>query len=201
MDQSETMKENCIFCQIAEGRVQSRKVFEDELVIGILDINPANAGHILLMPKEHYMFMPQVPSSVLSRLFIISRQLSNGLLKALKSEGTSVFIANGGVAGQKAPHFMMHVIPRVAGDGVMLSVPENDIVAEVQSRVKSQVTETLSALFGIKPVVNPAEQKQGMKSATGTGSKQDSENQPQPAKSGKADLDSITRVLAGGKDD
>ena len=57
-------KEQCIFCHIIKGDVQSRKVYEDEVCIAILDINPANPGHLLLLPKEHYAIMPQITDEI-----------------------------------------------------------------------------------------------------------------------------------------
>ena len=54
----EFQKKQCVFCQIISGKVQSKKVYDDEKCIAILDINPANPGHVLLLPKEHYSIMP-----------------------------------------------------------------------------------------------------------------------------------------------
>ncbi len=194
--ENQDMKENCLFCHIAEGKVQSKKVYEDELVIGILDINPANAGHVLLMPKEHYMFMPQVPSHVLSKLFIVSKQVSQSVLRAVRSEGTAVFVANGGIAGQRAPHFMVHIIPRTAGDGITLSVPENKIAAEVQATVKSQIHDTLKSVFGIASAAQIEDKSK--KEDENKPAEKKNEEKPETPKS-KADLDSITQILAGDK--
>ncbi len=114
----ELMKENCIFCKIVKKEVPSKIVFEDDLCIAILDINPATNGHLLLMPKEHYMMMPMVPDNVLGHLGVISNYLSDLLKEAMSAEDVSVFIANGAAAGQQSQHFMMHVIPRYKGDGL-----------------------------------------------------------------------------------
>ena len=111
-------KQNCIFCQIIDGKVQSKKIYEDKIVIGILDINPANPGHVLLLPKEHYAILPQVPENEISHIFMVAKAISNVMLRSLKSEGTTIFVANGVAAGQKAQHFMLHIIPRKDKDGV-----------------------------------------------------------------------------------
>ena len=120
----EFQKKQCIFCQIIEGKIQAKKVYEDEKTIGILDINPANPGHILLLPKEHYSVMPQIPEKEVAHLFMASKFLSNAVLKTLEASGTNIIIANGPAAGQKAQHFMIHVIPRKEGDGVEFSLPQ-----------------------------------------------------------------------------
>ena len=78
-------KKQCIFCQIVGGKMEAKMVFEDDNVIAVLDINPANMGHILVMPKEHYAIMPQIPDdemvlmSTLSRKNEISKKLSGQL--------------------------------------------------------------------------------------------------------------------------
>ncbi|MBI2208489.1 HIT domain-containing protein [Candidatus Woesearchaeota archaeon] len=60
----EFQKKQCIFCQIISGNVQSRKIYEDGHVLAVLDINPANPGHILVMPREHYIFL-SCPESII----------------------------------------------------------------------------------------------------------------------------------------
>ena len=116
----ELQVQNCIFCHIVNGRVQSRKIYEDDIVYATLDINPANPGHILLLPKEHYSIMPQIPPNVISHIFMVAKALSNAALRSLRCQGTNIFVANGVAAGQKAPHFMIHIIPRKQGDGLMI---------------------------------------------------------------------------------
>ena len=123
----EFQKKQCIFCQISTGKMQAKTVYEDEKAIAILDINPANLGHILLLPREHYSIMPQLPPEEMSHLGILTKKMSHVLLKALKAAGTSVFIANGASAGQRAQHFMIHIIPRNEKDGVALFIPQQQI--------------------------------------------------------------------------
>lgn len=119
----EFQKKQCIFCHIISGKVAAKKVYEDDKSLAVLDINPANPGHILLMPKEHYMIMPQMPENELARIFMVAKQLSNILLKALDVRGTNIVVANGAAAGQRAQHFMIHIIPRKEGDGVNFVLP------------------------------------------------------------------------------
>jgi histidine triad (HIT) family protein len=123
----EFQKKQCIFCHIVSGKVAAKKVYEDDKVLAVLDINPANPGHILLMPKEHYMIMPQMPDNELSYIFIVAKHLSNAVLRALDVRGTNIIVANGGAAGQRAQHFMIHIIPRKEGDGVSFQVPFNKL--------------------------------------------------------------------------
>jgi len=129
----EFQKQQCIFCQIINGKVPSKKIYEDDKCVALMDINPAAIGHVLLLPKEHYSIMPQIPDSEIGRLFVVAKHLSQSLLRKLKSEGTNIFVANGLVAGQKAQHFMLHIIPRKEGDEI-LNVPEH--LVELDTRIK-----------------------------------------------------------------
>ena len=117
-------KKQCIFCQIAAGKVQSRKIYEDEKAIAILDINPANPGHLLLLTKEHYSIMPQVPDDEVAHIFMAAKSLSNSMLRSIDAHGTNIIVANGIAAGQRAQHFMVHIIPRKENDGLNFALPQ-----------------------------------------------------------------------------
>lgn len=133
---AELQKQNCIFCKIAEKQIPAKILHEDDTVVCILDINPASEGHILVYPKDHYMILPHIPDDLLMHLFKVARLMSNTLLKALQSGGTSVFIANGMAAGQKAPHVLIHVFPRRMNDG-LLKLPSYDMNDDQKRKLKS----------------------------------------------------------------
>ncbi|MBI5389033.1 HIT domain-containing protein [Candidatus Woesearchaeota archaeon] len=143
-------KQNCIFCHIISGRVASKKVYEDETVIAILDINPLNPGHVLLMPREHYQIMPQIPDETIERVFAIAKNLSHAVLRALQVKGTNIFVANGAAAGQRAPHFMVHIIPRKEGDNVKIfSLPKQSINPADEKLIYNRLKERINKAFGI----------------------------------------------------
>ncbi len=123
----EFQKKQCIFCHIIAGKVQSRRIYEDDTVLGILDINPANPGHVILVPKEHYSILPQLPEDVMEHIFLVSKKLSNALLRCVDAQGSNILVANGVAAGQKAQHFMVHIIPRKEKDGVGFEMPQKQI--------------------------------------------------------------------------
>src|SRR3989344_338818 len=148
----ELQKQQCIFCQIITGKITSKKVYEDSSCLAILDINPAAKGHILLLPKEHFAIMPQVPEKVLGHLSIVAKNVSQVILKILRADGTTIFIANGAAAGQRAQHFMIHLIPRRSGDGLM-PAEEGLVGAEMAVKVKAAVEKKLLALLGGKKEV------------------------------------------------
>jgi histidine triad (HIT) family protein len=136
----EYQKQNCIFCQIISGKVPAKKIYDDDKIIGVLDINPASKGHVLLMPKEHYHIMPMVPKDVLGHMFIVAKKISNAALKGLKAKGTDIFIANGASAGQRSQHFMIHVIPRYEYEEIkQLNIPEKKISDSDFEKVKEKL--------------------------------------------------------------
>lgn len=136
----ETAGKQCIFCQIVSGAVPSRKVYEDELVLAILDIRPASPGHILIMPKQHVMMMPQLPPETVARLGMTAKVLSKVLLQTFQCKGTSLFVANGAAAGQRIPHFMMHLIPRQDDDGLPLQLEEQEVAEDFLKKLKAKLT-------------------------------------------------------------
>jgi len=123
----ELQRKNCIFCKIISGEIPAKKVYEDENFIGILDINPGYKGHVLVLPKKHIQIMPQLGTELSGKLGIVSKKISAKIKNAIGSEATSIFVANGAVAGQNAPHFMMHIIPRKKEDEIKLN-PELKII-------------------------------------------------------------------------
>ena len=141
----EFQKKQCIFCQIVSGKVQSKKIYDDQESIAILDINPANPGHIVLLPKEHYSIMPQVPEDIIGHLSMTAKALSNVLLKSIGAQGTNIIIANGVAAGQRAQHFMIHIIPRMENDDLQFTLPQNTL----PEKELEQVSEKLSKSLGI----------------------------------------------------
>ncbi len=121
----ELQKQNCIFCSIASGKIPSKKIYEDDVCIAFLDINPANPGHVLLAPKKHYQILPQAPDAEVAHMFTIAKYISHAALRTANAKGTTIFVANGALAGQRAPHVIIHIIPRDVNDGITaLTIPE-----------------------------------------------------------------------------
>ncbi len=145
---AEMQKQNCIFCHIIAGKVASKQVYSDDKVTAVLDINPANPGHVLLLPNEHYSIMPQIPEDILNHLFMVAKGISHACLKAFKAQGTNIFIANGVVAGQRAQHFMIHIIPRKENDGITaFQIPHKEIsegdLAEIRKVLKAKINQMM----------------------------------------------------------
>ncbi len=148
-------RQQCIFCHIAAGRVASKKIYEDDKVVAVLDINPANPGHVLIVPREHYVIMPQIPEDVLQHIGMVAKGVSHAQLKALKAQGTNIFVANGVTAGQRAQHFMMHVIPRMEKDEVGLILPERAMAPADAKKAQQILKKALAKALGLKTEGEP----------------------------------------------
>jgi histidine triad (HIT) family protein len=113
-------KRECPFCLMGQGKIPVKTVYEDGDVQAILDINPANKGHILLFPKNHAGVLAQVPDNIIKKMFSVANKLATAMFEATKAAGTNILVANGPVAGQTAPHVIVNIIPRFEGDKIAI---------------------------------------------------------------------------------
>ncbi len=109
---------NCIFCKIANGEIPSATLYEDDEFRVILDLNPAAKGHSLVLPKEHYANLFEIPVDVLGRAAAVAKKVSQKLFSGLHATGLNLVQNNGASAGQTVFHFHLHMIPRYDGDSV-----------------------------------------------------------------------------------
>ena len=158
----EFQKKQCIFCQIVAGKIQARKIYEDDKVLSILDINPANPGHALILTKEHYSIMPQIPDDEISYVFMVVKSLSNTMLRSIEAHGTNIIVANGIAAGQRAQHFMVHLIPRKENDGVNFSLPQKTMQQEEIEAVGNKIISSLTGAPQKEEIPKPAKAKSGI---------------------------------------
>ena len=113
--------DNCIFCKIAAGEIPSKTLYEDEKFRVILDVGPASKGHALVIPKEHYPNLYELPAEEATGAFLLAKEMITKMKDKLGCDGFNVLQNNGEAAGQTVFHFHMHLIPRKAGDQ---AVPE-----------------------------------------------------------------------------
>ena len=107
--------ENCIFCKILNGDIPSRTIFEDEDFQVIMDVEPATKGHCLILPKNHYANLFEMPDEVAAKVLPIAKKVAAHLKETLQGDGINLVQNNGEAAGQTVHHFHMHVIPRYEG--------------------------------------------------------------------------------------
>ena len=106
------MRENCIFCKIIGGQIPSATIYEDEDFKVILDISPAAKGHALILPKEHYANIYELPQELAAKAMVLAQKLATHMTEKLNCDGFNLLQNNGEVAGQTVFHFHMHLIPR-----------------------------------------------------------------------------------------
>ncbi|QCC51320.1 HIT family protein [Halapricum salinum] len=111
------MSEDCIFCAIVDGEIPGRIVYEDDGVLAFLDANPLAEGHTLVIPKEHYERLDDVPSDVASDLYAAIHEIVPAAEDAVGAPASTVAFNNGEAAGQEVPHVHCHIVPRTEGDG------------------------------------------------------------------------------------
>ena len=108
---------DCIFCKIIKGELPSKVIYEDELIKVIMNINPSTNGHLLVLPKEHYVNIMDIKEEIITHSFRIIREKLYPLLKEkLNAEGLT--IAENNELGQEIRHFHIHLTPRYPEDNV-----------------------------------------------------------------------------------
>lgn len=133
------MNKDCVYCQkIASGK---DRLYEDGKIVVMLHPAPSAYGHIIVMPKEHYPIIEQVPDFVTDHLFRVANKVSVAVFEALRVQGTNIIVNNGIAAGQDSAHFMAHVIPRREGDGLNFQWPTKQLGEEEMSTVELQMKE------------------------------------------------------------
>ncbi len=108
---------DCVFCKIRDGQIPSVKVYDDERTFAIMDINPLNEGHLLVIPKAHAATIYEIAQGDLARSAVVAKRIAMAVQKALQPDGLNLLQANGAAAFQSVPHFHLHVIPRWVRDG------------------------------------------------------------------------------------
>ena len=107
---------DCIFCEIAAGRVPAQIVYQDSDVVAFLDTHPLFPGHVLLCPRVHYVTLTDLYADLIAPLFLKVQVMAKAVEIALDAEGT--FIAINNRVSQTVPHLHIHVVPRRRRDGL-----------------------------------------------------------------------------------
>lgn len=109
--------DNCIFCKLANGVFPTNSIYEDDNFKVILDAAPATKGHALILPKEHYKNLYELPEDLAGETFKLAKKLACEMTEKLGADGFNIMQNNNEVAGQTVFHFHLHLIPRYEGDG------------------------------------------------------------------------------------
>ena len=121
------MKNNCVFCAIAANEIPSFKVYEDDLVLAYLDINPFSKGHTLVIPKEHSSGLLDTQEETLAALVARVKKVASHLKATLPCDGFNILQNNGEAAGQTVMHIHFHIVPRYGKEEISFVSQKGDM--------------------------------------------------------------------------
>ncbi|MFT5179774.1 MAG: histidine triad (HIT) family protein [Candidatus Paceibacteria bacterium] len=137
------MKET-IFTKIVKGEIPSTKVYEDADFLAFLDIQPNNIGHTLLIPKEPYERLKDIPDELLEKLMVIVKKVSIAVEKGTGAKGINLSVNDGVIAGQEVLHFHLHIIPRFEDDsfkhGIHVEYESGEHAEEVGEKIRKELS-------------------------------------------------------------
>lgn len=133
--------ENCIFCKIANGDIPSKILYEDDEFKVILDLGPATKGHALILPKNHYANLYELPDETASKVMLLAKKMAANMTEKLKCDGFNLVQNNGKAAGQTVFHFHLHLIPRYEDDGQTLGWKPMEPAQEELEDIRKIITE------------------------------------------------------------
>ena len=134
-------QDNCIFCKIIAGEIPSHTLYEDEMFKVILDVGPATKGHALILPKNHYANLYELPEEDAAQAIKLAKKMMIKMTNKLNCDGFNIVQNNGEVAGQTVFHFHMHLIPRYKNDGEILKYISGEPSQEELAQIKKIITE------------------------------------------------------------
>lgn len=122
---------DCVFCKIIKGELPSKVLYEDDLVIAIMDINPLVDGHTLIIPKKHYTDYTELDSEIILHIYKIAKELDQKIMEKLGAKSSTLLVNYGD--DQQVKHFHLHILP--------------DLGVESESRAKRTVDENFNLIM------------------------------------------------------
>ncbi|MDE7248976.1 MAG: HIT family protein [Lachnospiraceae bacterium] len=134
-------QDNCIFCRIIAGEIPSYTLYEDEKFKVILDVGPATRGHALILPKDHYTNLYELPEETAAEVIKLAKKMMVRMTDKLECDGFNIVQNNGETAGQTVNHFHMHLIPRYKNDGEILKYIAGEPGQEELEQIRRTIVE------------------------------------------------------------
>lgn len=137
--------EDCVFCKIISGEITGSIVYQDEQCTAFMDIQPVNAGHVLIVPNQHTALICDLDDELVKHMFVIAKRINKAIRNSsVKCEGINYFLADGEAAFQEVFHTHLHCFPRYEGDGFGLAFSQEYNNKPPRSQLE-QVAEDLKA--------------------------------------------------------
>lgn len=130
--------DKCVFCHKEE--IITGFIYEDEKVMAFMDMEPINEGHVLLVTKEHYLDVDEIPDDILAHLMVISKKIVSVLKEIYNPDGYSI-MQNGGKFNDVG-HYHLHIFPRYENDGFGWTYSNNckDVNAEIAKNIRDRIS-------------------------------------------------------------
>jgi histidine triad (HIT) family protein len=145
--------QRCTFCDLIQGAGEASTCYEDADAVAFMDIQPVNAGHVLVVTRRHYERMEEVPPELAMHLFRVATRLVPAIKRVTNADGMNIVVSSGAVAGQDEPHYHVHVIPRCEGDGFDIplpfqgsQMPDRTLLDATAARIMTALRDPVAAL-------------------------------------------------------
>ena len=125
---------DCIFCKIVEGKIPSLKIYEDDVILAFLDINPDSNGHTLIIPKKHYKDINDIDEKTLCHIYSKAKDIMKLLEKKLNADGFSLLQNNGSV--QEVKHYHLHIKPYYSNNPSIKLVKDSSLIEDANEIYK-----------------------------------------------------------------
>ena len=132
--------DKCIFCKIANGEIPSATLYEDEDFRVILDLGPATKGHALILPKNHFANLFEIPEDMDAKAFILAKKIAKKMKDVFGCDGVNIVQNNGVAAGQTVFHFHIHLIPRNNEDHVGVTWTPGKLTEEDKNEILEKIS-------------------------------------------------------------
>ncbi len=131
---------DCLFCDILDGRRKGHIIYEDDFHVAFLDKYPIDVGHSLVIPREHYERITDMPPRDVGNIFATVPRIAKAVLEATSADAFSIGQNNGKAAKQIIPHVHIHIIPRYNSKGTVWTkrqIASNDELSELAEKIQS----------------------------------------------------------------
>lgn len=138
------MKDDCIFCKLANGVFATNTAYEDDYFRAIMDLSPAAKGHVIILPKEHAANLFELSDDCASKALIVARKVAKAVMEVTGCDGVNILQNNGEAAGQTVFHFHIHVIPRFKDDNLSITWKQNEMDEETLKKLAKEISEKIA---------------------------------------------------------
>ncbi|MCK4581816.1 HIT family protein [Candidatus Bathyarchaeota archaeon] len=135
----------CIFCKIIDGEAPAYRVYEDDLTLAFLDVNPVTDGHTLVIPKHHEARIERLPRDYYDAVWATVHRLISPIETAMDASASNIDVHNGRAAGQLIPHVHVHITPRrgpgraIADAAQRIRPRSREYFEEIADRIREEV--------------------------------------------------------------